>query len=163
MKFLSEEWLGQYEPMAKSIFAPGVTPTGCNGTFLEVFRHVPAANGDTVWIMYEFEDGLLVEQSHGTGRTPRGADFVVDLDLDLPKKLLKKEVRPEELLDSGLVKFQMNFVKLMPVERAFILMQVLKAINEMKLPFSRHSAITAVRGYTAVIRKGLEKRGVALK
>ncbi len=163
MKFLSPEWIGQYEPMAKSIFAPGKTPTACEGTFLEVYHHVKAADNDTVWILYEFEDGLLVEQSHGTGRAPRGADFLIEIDFDLPKKLVKREVKLDEVMDSGLVNAQMNFIKFMPVELAMIEMQVLKLAATVKLPVSRHCTVGAIRCFNAYRRRSLKKRGVALK
>lgn len=165
MKFLSNEWLGQYEPLAGSIFAVGRTPTGISAKVMESYKNVPGQDGKDVWLTYEWEDGVLVEQAHGTGleTAPRDADFSFLIDLSLPKKLLGGELKPDEIMTSGAFDARLNFVKFMPVERPFIYMQVLKAILEMKLPAGRNAAMDSFRLMTRHVRKGLVKRGVALQ
>ena len=50
MKIFSEEWFGQYEPYAQSLFAPGRTPTAATGKFIEKYENVPWLKGSDIWL-----------------------------------------------------------------------------------------------------------------
>lgn len=165
MKIFSEEWFGQYEPYAQSLFAPGRTPTAATGKFIEKYENVPWLKGREIWLTYEWEDGILIEQEHGREikKAPRDADFVIGLDLSLPKKLLKKEIKPEDVMNSDAVEMRMDFIKLMPMVRPVVYMQLAKAIASCPLPMTRTLLSESVRTAEKIKRKALIKRGVGLK
>ncbi len=165
MKLFSDQWIDLYEKVVKEFFSEGKTPTGIDGKVLEKFLHVKAQNGQDVWIAYEWEDGVIVEQSHGVGldTAPRDADFTLLLDMTLPKKILTGKVKLSEIMESGLVDLKVNYINFMPVENAFIDMQKMKIICKIKPEILRNPFLHAMKKKAALKRDELLQRGFVLR
>lgn len=165
MKFLSDKWICEYEPLVRNTFSKGKTPTAVSGKVIEKYLNVSGQNGKDVWLTYEWEDGIIVEQNHGIGldSAPRDADFSIMIDMNFPKKLLKGEIKRKDIMSSGELEFNVNFIKFMPVERSFIYMQKLKVITKLKTPIIHMVFLSLFNRTIKSVRSELLERGVELK
>ncbi len=112
MKFLTEEWSGEFIALAKDTFSPGKTPSKVTVTLCECYNKVPQCGGGTVWFMYTFRDGVITDITRGTGRdSAPAADYVSDADYDVSVKNIIGELSSAKALTSGKIKLKGNLMK----------------------------------------------------
>lgn len=112
MKFLTEEWCSEFTALAKDTFSPEKTPSKLTITLCECYNKVPQYGGDTVWIMYTFKNGVLLDVELGTGRSNAPtADYTSDADYDVFIRTMTGELNTVKALTSGKIKLKGNLMK----------------------------------------------------
>lgn len=65
MKFLSNEWIEEFESKARAVFSEDNTPSTLTVTLIECYENVPQLDGKDFWHLYDIEDGVIAELAHG--------------------------------------------------------------------------------------------------
>lgn len=112
MKFLTEEWTGEFVALVKDTFSPGKTPSKVTLTLCECYNNVPHLGGDTVWYLYTFKNGVCESVERGMGRSNApAADYTSDADYDFFVKTMTGEMSTAKALTSGKIKLKGNLMK----------------------------------------------------
>lgn len=131
MKFLSDEWINNFETKAKEIFSEAGSPSKLTVKLVECYENVPHLNGKDFWHMYDIEDGVLLELDHGYDKNeiPNDADFITFCPYDLVKKIMLKQVSTPRAMLSGQIKMKGNMARAMKMMDTYNILQDLKRLD----------------------------------
>lgn len=120
MKFLDDTWFSQYEKTLRESFDEAHTPTKASAKVLEIYKNVPG-EGD-VWLSIDWEEGVLVDFSHGTDlkSMPRDADFRMEAEYETWLGILSRREDMTADLKTGRFRFYGNISKFQPVLKPYL-------------------------------------------
>ena len=131
MKFLSNEWIEEFESKARAVFSEDNTPSTLTVTLVECYENVPQLDGKDFWHLYDIEDGVIVELAHGYDKDeiPGDADFTTFCPYDLVVKIMTGQISTPRAMIGGSIKMKGNMVRAMKMMDTYNILQDLKRLN----------------------------------
>lgn len=131
MKFLSNEWIEEFESKARAVFSEDNTPSTLTVTLVECYENVPQLDGKDFWHLYDIEDGVIAELAHGYDKNeiPDGADFTTFCPYDLVVKIMTGQISTPRAMLGGDIKMKGNMVRAMKMMDTYNVLQDLKRLN----------------------------------